>query len=351
MEPATASSPPLDPMSEFLKAALHSRGIPALPIQLEKNTPTKRFRPWLTFTIGGQDFLYRSGALIEAGADDWWRAGLNINHRAQVLIAHKYKSKMYLKDRGFGVPEGYFFRRRHLEEALAAFDRFSGPVCVKPNHGSEGHCVYPSITEKRWYDQAIRRVAEHYPTILAEESIEGEHFRFFYIDPHVVAIRCGRPLSVVGDGISSLADLLEAKNEARRQRALPNHQVFRVNQETLDYLEQQGRHIDDVAPAGERVFLRGASNANAGADSYLYWDEVHPSYRKIVEEACQSMPGLYLCGVDLIIRDMSQPAERGNYWILEMNSNPAITSYYYPWEGKTVDVADLLIEMLHRNYA
>ncbi len=329
-----------------MKEAADARGFPNSYVNtrlMEK----RKIRTWLFFEVGDRSFYYSSGMLLEAGMGKWDIIGRNINHKAALLIADKYTAKCHLKKAGFSVPEGRFFRRRHIDQALAAFDEFRKPLCVKPNRGSEARGVYPAIFNRGWYERAVHNVAKKVPNILIEESVVGDHFRFFYVSPHVVAVRLGRPLSVVGDGVSSIADLLAAKNLERQTRALPSHPPYELDQLVVDFLAMQNLSVEDVPPTGERIYLRGASNATAGADSFLLDEgDVHPSYKTVVEDACKSVPGLHYSGVDLIIEDASQVARPGNHWILELNASPAITAYYYPWAGENVDVAGLIMDFL-----
>ena len=337
----------LDLHSTHVKAAAEARGIPTVTKIVQSGG--KR-NTWLTFHIAGQEFFYARGMLLAQGSDEWDRIGLNVNHEASLLIADKFKCKQHLSSKGFSVPKGQFFRRRKLEEAYTSFTDFSGPICVKPNHGSEGRCVFPNITDETWFKTAIDRVAARFPNILIEESVIGEHFRFFYVEPEVVGIRYGRPCSVVGDGHSSLLQLAQAKNTERAERNLPTHPQFPISDAIHEYLERHGRTLEDIPPAGERVFLSGVSNATAGADSYLFWDEVHPSYREIVAKACKEIPGLLYSGVDLVIEDYRVPATDDNYWLLEFNASPALLPFYYPWQGKKVDVAARMLDLLERHY-
>ncbi|WP_027184987.1 hypothetical protein [Desulfovibrio inopinatus] len=331
------------PNTVVMKAAADARNI----VNFYKKYKKDR-RTWLHFEINQKQYCYANGMLLEAGVDKWGRIGLNINHEASVLVGDKFGTKTHLKERGFSVPRGLFFRRRHIDEAINAFDSFRKPICVKPNKGAEGRGVFPSIYEQQWYEYALRQVAETEPNILVEESVTGDHFRFFYIKPQIVGIRQGVPLHVIGNGVSSIKDLFAAKNAKRRERNLPFHPPYKMNQRIIDFLAMQNLTLDDILPLEQRIFLLGTSNGGkSGADTILLdKEEVHSSYCKIIEQACQSVPGLYVSGVDLIIQDIKQPAQKENHWILEMNTSPAVTGFYYPWEGKVVDVAGLILDYL-----
>lgn len=303
---------------------------------------------WLTFVVGGRRYCYAAGWLVEAGRDPWGRLGRHINEDATILIRDKMQLKVHLAERGFGVPSGQVYRRTDLAAALRAFDRFSGPVCVKPNQGTHGGSVVASINTREEYEAAIRRVAAKHQKILVEDSVVGSVIRFFYVRPTVVAAKLSRPASVVGDGICDLTGLIEAKNIVRQRRAVPGHLPIVVDDEVRRFLGTQGRKLEDVPAAGERVFLRGTSNSATGADSIAAPGLVHPSYFEVIGAACNSVPGLNISAADVMIRDPGEPAAPGNYWILEMNRNPGVTSFHHPWKGKAQNVCEAVLDLLER---
>ena len=109
----------------------------------------------------------------------------------------------------------------------------------------------------------------------------------------------------------------------------------------------QNISLTDIPETGRTIYLSGASNAPAGADTYLIdKGNFHPSYFEIVEGACKNVPGLHFSGVDIIIEDITKPAAKENYWLLELNVSPATSGFYYPWKGRPVDVAGLLLDYL-----
>lgn len=83
---------------------------------------------------------------------------------------------------------------------------------------------------------------------------------------------------------------------------------------------------------------------STGADSIDLTETVHPSYRQVAEQVYQAIPGLGLCGVDIIATDWSQPATADNHIVVEVNSRPAIGAHHFPWEGKPRDVAGAIVD-------
>ncbi|CBS88969.1 hypothetical protein [Azospirillum lipoferum] len=334
-----------------LRAAAHARGWATRYVQ----GVYSRFHPhpsrWLRVEVGGRGYLFASGMLLIEGADPWRSLGLHINEDAILLTCDKRRAKDFLEAQGFSTPAGRLFRRTDLPAALDAFPSFATPVCVKPNQGSKGELVFPSIGDRARYERAIRRVAAQHRKILVEESVSGQLIRFFYVRPRVVAVKLSRPASVVGDGIASIAQLIEAKNELRQRRAVPGHSDIQVDDDLRDFLAMTGRDLADVPAPSERVFLRGTSNGATGADSIDCRRDLHPSYSDVIAAACNAVPGLNLTAADVMIRDPSLPAQRGNYWILELNRNPGITPYHFPWRGEEQDVAGAILDFLAQGAA
>lgn len=331
-----------------MRAAAAAKGIDARYVITPYGGRFSEPMRWLTFLAGGRRYFFSAGWLVEGGRDPWGRLGRHVNEDATLVVRDKNRLKLHLADRGFGVPCGRVFRRDDLATALGAFDTMPGPLCVKPNLGTQGDSVVTSIRRRADFEAAVRRVAAGYQKILVEESVSGSLIRFFYVRPVVVAVKLSRPASVVGDGSADLIRLVEAKNLRRRRRAVPGHLPIVVDDEVRRFLGTQGRRLEDVPVDGERVYLRGTSNGATGADSITAPGLVHPSYAGVVAAACNSVPGLNFSAVDVMIRDPGEPAAPGAYWILEMNRSPGVTPYHHPWKGEAQNVCAAVLDLLER---
>lgn len=303
---------------------------------------------WLALTVEGRRCYFSAGWLVEEERRSRGRLGRPINGDATSLTRNKSRLKAHLAERGFRVPAGQVFASADLPAALQAFDRFPGPVCVKPNQGSYGDDVVPLIGDRSDYEAAVRRVAAAGNRILVEENVGGSVMRFFFVRPDVVAVKLSRPASVVGDGISGLAGLIEAKNDLRRRRAVPGHKPIVVDADVRRFLALGGRTLETVPADGERVFLRGTSNGATGADSIATPGLVHPSYHALVAAACTAVPELNVAAADVMIRDPAVPAGDGAYWVLEINRNPGLTPYHFPWKGVEQNVSGAILDLLAR---
>jgi D-alanine-D-alanine ligase-like ATP-grasp enzyme len=339
----------LDQHAAALALSLHRHGIESRVETSATNHPETPVEHWLCFDINGHEFWYKRGELIDPNKPGRGSLGLNINHQAGILVADKQATKEHLCSLGFSVPQGQKFRRRDMQKARDYYRQQAGPLCVKPNSGSLGSCVTTAISCVEQYQKALELVAKNYVSILVEESVVGDHFRFFYVEPYVIGIRQGIPLSVVGDGTQTIAGLLDMKNLQREKRNLVTHPAVPIDAQMLDFLKLQGLTPEHILPANKRVFLRASAGRSAAADSILIdTNDIHPDYLEIVSAACQSVPGLHYSGVDIIIKDKHQSASNDNHWLIELNANPGIAAFYHPWQGKTVDVGGYLVDLLGR---
>ncbi|RZJ96529.1 MAG: hypothetical protein EON88_07155 [Brevundimonas sp.] len=334
--------------SDFIARAAHDRGLSTEAVEAPDGEGG--VSQWLQITLGGRVFLFSRGIILERDRPSDRMAGRHINDQALRLLRHKQQTKAHLAAHGVSVPFGLSFHRRQMAEARAAFDRFSGPICIKPANGKGGADTFPGVTDRARYEAALDRVAATHQRFLIEDSLQAAPIRFFYIRPGIVGAKYGRPASVVGDGVSTIAALAKARNDERARRALPSHLPLPTDADTEAYLAAQGLGLASVPPASERVFLRGTSNGSTGGDAIICTDQVHPSYLEVMTQACRSVPGLHVTAVDAMIADIRQPAAPDNHWILELNGSPGYAPFCVPWEGEPIDVAGLVLDYLATDY-
>lgn len=68
----------------------------------------------------------------------------------------------------------------------------------------------------------------------------------------------------------------------------------------------------------------------------------------MAEQAVAALPGLGLCGVDLIAHDLTAPAATERHWVLELNSMPGIVAFHFPDGGTPITAAGHIIDALER---
>jgi D-alanine-D-alanine ligase-like ATP-grasp enzyme len=118
------------------------------------------------------------------------------------------------------------------------------------------------------------------------------------------------------------------------------HKEVAITKEAKKTLRDGGWKIDDVPSEGEIVFIRRTSHVSAGGEAIDATDEISGAVKRIAVESIQAIPGLHMCGMDVIIDRDGQPH------ILEINNDPNITTHMEPWEGKSIPAASMVAEAM-----
>jgi cyanophycin synthetase len=139
----------------------------------------------------------------------------------------------------------------------------------------------------------------------------------------MVAIAERVPAHVVGDGSSTVAELVELTN-ADPRRGVGHEKVLtriRVDEAAVELVRAQGFELEDVPPEGTTVKLTLTGNMSTGGISIDRTDEAHPDNVEIAEEAARVV-GLDVAGIDFIAPDLAEPVRETGGAIVEVNAAP-----------------------------
>lgn len=261
---------------------------------------------------------------------------------ARRCLAQKEVTSRLLRQRNLPAPENAVFGKEDVHRAWRWAEPIL-PVVLKPNTASKGKLVHVGVKTFDKFQRAFQVVAAEFGQVLVEQHLEGAEHRFTVIDGRVFAITQRRPPHVVGDGRSTVSELITLKNEERRTRNNPlHHKPLIVDDAVRATLADQGLGLDSVPPAGSLTWLRYTSNISLGGEAIDKTDLIDQSIKDLVEQANRAIPGLRLAGFDVLIpEDPSQkPA------IIEINSSPMLTMHVYPWEGQPRNVYDAVLDVM-----
>jgi glutathione synthase/RimK-type ligase-like ATP-grasp enzyme len=268
---------------------------------------------------GGTGFVFSVASNTKsvhfgAGRCSWYPQN---NATASTLASDKYFTNRILEDAGIPSLNGeyFFLHDRHRarrgagherEDALVYFRTLGASAFVKPLQGSRGdfaQIVGDESSLLRYLDE----VAKYYDSILIQPVVSGTEYRVFLLDDEVVFSARKHPPFVVGDGTSSLHDLLSAHNEALRAGGLSPVAVE----------PDASRQI--VPPEGERWEIPGRMNLSAGGTMVIE-APLGKAVLELASNAAQAL-GLHVAAVDLFADIGGGPdATR----VIEVNANPSI---------------------------
>jgi hypothetical protein len=344
-EDAPQGPPPLNPHGILLREALHAAGFEAEPV--DPRTVTHRWPDHapLRFRMHGHTLFYHGQHLF--WADTAGRIGEPLNGDGSRLLPNKQATKDYLAARGIPVPLGARFFPPQLADALTYAAHRPGELCVKPDNSANGVLVSPGLRDAEEVAAACATAARCCTAFLVESHVYGEAWRFFYVEPAVVAVKVGRPAHVVGDGHSTV-EALVAEKDAHRHVRLGDALFMPLphGREAARVLRRQGYTLQSVPEAGEAVFLSLCSNGSQGAESLTLAERLHPGYVEVVTQALRTLPGVRVAAADVLVADPSIPPSHDNYAVVEVNTAPALVAFHHPWEGPLCNVAGAMVGLL-----
>ena len=261
------------------------------------------------------------------------------------LASDKDLTKLVLEQAAVPTPRGRVVSTE--DEALAALESLGAPVVVKPLDGRQGCGVSLDLSTADEVRQAFRIARDFSTEVLVEELLRGRNYRVLVVGGETVAASERLPCHVVGDGARTVAELVELANQDPLRgegHEKPLTKIV-VDEIVLAHLGKHGLTLAHVPARGEVVTLRDGINLSTGGVARDVTDEVHPSVRLLCERAARAV-GLDICGVDLVLEDISRPFERGRGGVIELNASPGLRMHHYPSEGRPRDVAAKIVEKL-----
>ena len=261
-----------------------------------------------------------------------------------IITDDKFTSKQIMKEHGLNVPNAILLNRnmnaQDREELLKEF--YNCSLVVKPrntNYGT-GITVFAKSASKAQIMNAVDYAFKFDENVLIEQYVKGMEYRFLVVNGKCLSVAHRRAASVVGNGKSTIKELIDAKNKE------PWHFLtgtpVKMDEPVVEYLKVQGYDYETVLPAGKRVFLRTNSNCSTGGES-VDMTEIMPTYFKKVAEKASRAFDAKICGVDIIIEDLDEE----NYSIIEINDNPGYSINEWPYEGKGEKIGVAILKLLN----
>ena len=230
----------------------------------------------------------------------------------------KRMTRRIVEQAGLTVPQRY--DPGDPDALQAALDRHPALV-VKPARGEQGKGVAVGLTVLEDVEAAVAEARVLCPDVLIEEHVEGEDLRLVVIDFKVVAAAIRRPPRVVGDGRSTLRELI-AHQSRRREAATGGESRIPLDAEARRTLAEAGYGFDDVAPVGEEIRVRKAANLHLGGTIHDVTGEVHPALINAAVMAARAID-ISVTGIDLMV-----PSHvKADYRFIEANERPGLANH------------------------
>ena len=221
------------------------------------------------------------------------------------------------------------------------------PVVVKPQDGNQGKGVTVNITTRPQLEAAYATALAYGSQVMVERFLPGHDFRLLVVGNQLVAAARRDPPQVLGDGVHSVAQLVEQVNQDPRRGSGHGTALtkIRLDDIALGRLASEGLTPDSIPAQGQRVVLRNNANLSTGGSATDVTDDVHPTIAARAIEAAASI-GLHICGVDVIAESMLKPLEAQGGGIVEVNAAPGLRMHLAPSFGKARNVGQPMVDLL-----
>ncbi len=252
---------------------------------------------------------------------------------AYTISRDKAHTKTILAAHGIPVIPGALFfahdRRaalrtpgREAADALRHAEAQGYPVFCKPNHGSRGAFaeIVSSADALRDY---IARVAADFESFLIEPVRDGTEHRVFIQNGQPIFHSTKAAPVLIGDGASTLEQLLAALNQLVRQDGVSPLPVSVL-----------GSHDpQSIPPVGARIALPGRRNLSAAGGIEAVSEHVPAALAQPALAAVLAL-GLNIGAVDMF--DLSPARDFTDIVVIEVNGNPGLRTLELAGRGDLI---------------
>jgi cyanophycin synthetase len=262
---------------------------------------------------------------------------------AESISCDKELTKSLLAACGVPIPEGRIVH--DPEEAWEAAGDIGIPVVVKPRDGNHGRGVSTDLKTRKEVEDAYRVAANEGSSVMVERFVPGNEHRLLVVGGRVVAAARGETAWVVGDGRSTIAELIERQLNSDPRRGPTDDFplgfiLLEEDPAVVLELQRQGFAPGSIPGQGRKVLIQ--RNGNIAND---VTDLVHPEVDAVASLAARVV-GLDIAGVDVVAEDISRPLEEQRGAIVEVNAGPGLHMHLMPADGPPRPVGKAIVDSL-----
>ncbi len=259
------------------------------------------------------------------------------------IITHdKELTKRVLRNNSIPVARGK--EVNDVEEAIDFFHQLDGSVVLKPVTGSGGKGITVDVRSEAELRQAFEDALARKPRIMVEESIPSIDLRIMVVTGHAIAAMMRVPANIVGDGVSTISELVENKNLLRERNPYLAHTPLTLDRAALQRLAERGLTPESILEAGRRIFLHYKANLSSGGDSVDVTARVHPEIMRLAERAASCFHSVGHAGVDILAQRLDTSPQSQRCVVCEINCNNDMPMHEFPLFGGSIDASGLELE-------
>lgn len=269
------------------------------------------------------------------------------------IAKDKDYATFFMKKMGYPTIEGKAFCSPSWAKTIGSKDtlhiaykyanKLGFPVIVKPNSGSQGTDVSLIYNKEEFYE-SINKVFENDRMALVQKYIQGKDYRMVVLEDDIISVYERIPLSIIGDGKSTINKLLHKKIiKFKKEKRFINIEASDIR--IKKKLKHQNMSFTFIPKNKQKVYLLDNANLSSGGDAVDMTSKINSSFKKLVIKLTKDM-GLKLAGVDVIIEKGDITQRPIKYKIIEINSAPGLDHYVTTGKKQQKIVEDMYLKIL-----
>lgn len=219
----------------------------------------------------------------------------------------------------YGFPTARQELIQDASEVWAAAQSVGLPAVIKPRMGSRGRGITLDVKSGNEALAAFETARKVRPEILVESTLPGDDHRVMVVGDGVIALR-RLPPAITGDGMRTIADLVERENRDRLAAA-SGLGAIQINEDTQRRLSAAGLNLDSVLAASQIHVLQSIPNASWRRHDVSA--SVHPENRRMLVDVARLI-GLDIASIDFRTPDISRPWQQTGGGICEVETQAAL---------------------------
>ncbi len=262
------------------------------------------------------------------------------------IACDKEDTKFLLEQYEVPVPRGEVIKTEAgLEDAMR---KLGFPLVIKPINGNHGRGITTNIQDKETALLAFSQAKKVSNSVIVERFITGFDYRILVVNNKLVAAAKRTPAHVVGDGISTIQQLIDEVNKDPRRGYGHEKILTQIDVDAITHkiLVEKGLTLDSVIEKGQILYVKDTANLSTGGTAEDVTDIVHP-YNVFMAERIAKIVGLDICGIDIMTTDITEPLPDTRGAVLEVNAAPGFRMHLAPTSGLPRNVAAHVIDMLY----
>ncbi|KFB75857.1 MAG: Cyanophycin synthetase [Candidatus Accumulibacter cognatus] len=265
---------------------------------------------------------------------------------AEGISRDKDLTKTLIKSCGVPVPEGRLVDSP--EDACEAAAEIGFPVVVKPSDGNHARGVFTNLMAREEVEAAYAAAVVEGSGVIVERYVRGSEHRLLIVGGKLVAAARGEAAKVIGDGRSTINELIDSQINSDPRRGAAEEFVLDIidladNPVARLEVSRQGFTPNAIPPAGREVLIVRSGNHTDDVT-----DLVHPETAATASLAARIV-GLDIAGVDLVCEDIARPLDEQRGAIVEVNAGPGLLMHLKPAIGQPRPVGRAIVDELFPN--